>query len=76
VSRYPKKAEIIASFADSGNLTSLKRSVNEHLNMAKHLFFETTDILSNELQTAADGAKSAARPNEDVLEFASVPFSS
>ena len=66
-----RKAEMIASFADSGNFDITRGSVNEHLLVAKLLFFETTDILSNELQTAADGAKSAARPNEDVLNFAS-----
>ena len=66
-----RKAEMIASFADSGNFDITRGSVNEHLLVAKHLFFKTTDILSNELQTAADGAKSAARPNEDVLNFAS-----
>jgi hypothetical protein len=69
------KAEILASFADTSNFQINKKSINEHLNIAKQVFFETTDILSNELQTAADGAKSAARPNEDVLDFASVILS-
>jgi hypothetical protein len=40
------------------------------LQTAKRILFQTVDILSNELQTAADGPKSAARPNEDVLKFA------
>ncbi|MBE9130090.1 hypothetical protein IQ258_29155, partial [Coleofasciculus sp. LEGE 07081] len=43
----------------------------EQLQTAKKLFFETVNVLSNELQTAVDGAKSAARPNEDILNFAS-----
>lgn len=64
------KAEIIASFGDSTNLELTRGNINEHLKLSKQLFFEITDILSNELQTAADGAKSAARPNEDVLNFA------
>ncbi|HEY9599635.1 MAG TPA: hypothetical protein V6D33_18385 [Cyanophyceae cyanobacterium] len=42
------------------------------LEIGKRMFFETVDLLSNELQTAADGPKSAARPNERVLEFAEI----
>lgn len=64
------KAEFIASFADSVNFDITRGNINEHLKISKQIFFEITDILSNELQTAADGAKSAARPNEDVLNFA------
>jgi hypothetical protein len=67
-----EKAEIIASFATEGNVDMARESINEYLQVAKQILFETTDILSNELQTAADGAKSAARPNEEVLKFASV----
>jgi hypothetical protein len=65
-----EKAEIIAGFAEPENYNITKENVNELLLIAKQIFFETTDILSNELQTAADGAKSAARPNEQVLDFA------
>lgn len=68
------KAEIIASFADSGNFDITRGNINEHLKLTKQIFFEITDILSNELQTAADGAKSAARPNEDVLDFVNSIF--
>lgn len=42
------------------------------LEIGKRMFFETVDLLSNELQTAADGPKSAARPKERVLEFAEI----
>jgi hypothetical protein len=64
------KASTLASFADSGRFGISKGNVNENLQLAKQLLFETVDILSNELQTAADGPKSAARPNEDVLKLA------
>lgn len=43
--------------------------IENRLQIAKRLFFETVDVLSNELQTAVDGAKSAARPNQDILTF-------
>jgi len=46
------------------------REPTTELAIAKQILFETVDILSNELQTAADGPKSSARPNEDVLRFA------
>jgi hypothetical protein len=45
------------------------KEIQDNLKLAKQIFKEVTDILSNELQTAADGPKSAARPNEDVLKL-------
>ena len=51
---------------------SEEENITAQLQTAKQIFFETVDILSNELQTAADGPKSSARPNEDILEFATI----
>ena len=62
-----EKAEILADLGDEG---VGKQVPQADLKLTKQLFKEVTDILSNELQTAADGPKSAARPNEDVLELA------
>jgi len=62
-----EKAESVAKF---GDVDVGKLDIQENLKVAKQLFKQVTDILSNELQTAADGPKSAARPNEDVLKLA------
>jgi hypothetical protein len=67
-----EKAKILADFATPGisETSPTPENINKNLLMAKLVFFETVDVLSNELQTAADGPKSAARPNEDLLNFA------
>jgi hypothetical protein len=62
-----EKAYILGNLGDVG---VGKEETEANLKLTKQLFKEVTDILSNELQTAADGPKSAARPNEDVLELA------
>ena len=56
-------------FAELGNFHRGNKEIQDNLKLAKQIFKEVTDILSNELQTAADGPKSAARPNEDVLKL-------
>lgn len=61
----PEKTNTLTNLTEEENITT-------QLQTAKQIFFETVDILSNELQTAADGPKSSARPNEDILEFATI----
>ena len=43
--------------------------IEQSLGEVKKLLFDTVSELSNELQVAVDGPKSAARPNESVLNY-------
>ena len=49
------------------NLTS--QQIDDSLKQVKQVLFDTVSELSNELQVAADGPKSAARPNEEILSY-------
>ncbi len=44
--------------------------ITQALGSVKQILFDVTSELSNELQVAVDGPKSAARPNPAVLEYA------
>ena len=44
--------------------------INQALGSVKKILFDVTSELSNELQVAVDGPKSAARPNPAILEYA------
>ncbi len=47
------------------------QQINEKLTALKEILFDVVSELGNELQVAVDGPKSAARPNEDVLQYCS-----
>lgn len=47
------------------------QQIDEKLTALKEILFDVVSELGNELQVAVDGPKSAARPNEDVLQYCS-----
>ncbi|MBE9128707.1 MULTISPECIES: hypothetical protein [unclassified Coleofasciculus] len=72
ISKIPDEKKQQAESLKSSAIGIVENADNpqEVLKLGKNLLFETVNLLSNELQTAADGPKSAARPNESILEFA------
>lgn len=47
------------------------QQINDKLTALKEILFDVVSELGNELQVAVDGPKSAARPNEEVLQYCS-----
>ncbi len=47
------------------------QQIDEKLTALKEILFDVVSELGNELQVAVDGPKSAARPDEDVLQYCS-----
>lgn len=72
ISQIPDEKKQQAESLKSNALWIVENTDNpqEVLKLGKQLLFDTVNLLSNELQTAADGPKSAARPNESILELA------
>lgn len=62
--QFKQRIEKIANLPQQPNSQQIAQSLDE----VKNILFDMVSELSNELQVAVDGPKSAARPNETVLQ--------